>query len=63
MRQFGHGYDLTRKSCTSRSSCAFRGFSPRASPDLVPTVDVFPTLLELCGVKPKGDIEGRSPFR
>lgn len=58
--QFGHGYDLHEEVVHVPLVLRVPGLSPRRVPDLVPTVDVFPTLLELCGVKPKGDIEGRS---
>jgi arylsulfatase A-like enzyme len=58
--QEGHGYDLHEEVVHVPLVLRVPGIAPRRVQDLVPTVDVLPTLLDLCGVKARGDIEGRT---
>jgi choline-sulfatase len=56
----GHGYDLHEEVVHVPLVVRAPGLAPRRVPDVVPTVDVFPTLLELCVAKAQTEIEGRS---
>ena len=56
----GHGYDLHEEVVHVPLIVRAPGIAPGRVPDVVPTVDIFPTMLDLCGLKPVGDIEGRS---
>jgi arylsulfatase A-like enzyme len=58
--QFKHGYDLHEEVVHVPLVMRVPGIAPRRVADLVPTVDVFPTLLELCGGRAQNEIEGRS---
>ncbi len=55
-----HGYDLHEEVVHVPLVFRVPGIAPRRVPELVPTVDVFPTLLELCGARAQNEIEGRS---
>ena len=56
----GHGYDLHEEVVHVPLVFRVPGLAARRVPDLVPTVDVFPTLLELCGARAPNEIEGRT---
>jgi choline-sulfatase len=56
----GHGYDLHEEVVHVPLLIRAPGFAPRRVLDVVPTVDVMPTLLELCGARATQEIEGRS---
>ena len=56
----GHGYNLHEEVVHVPLVLRAPGIAPRRVPDVVPTVDVMPTLLELCGAKAQNDVEGRS---
>jgi arylsulfatase A-like enzyme len=55
-----HGYDLHEETVHVPLIVRVPGLAPRRVSSTVPTVDVLPTLLELCGLKAGVDIEGRS---
>jgi len=56
----GHGYDLHEEVVRVPLILRVPGTAPRRVPDVVPTLDVLPTILELCGARPRRVIEGRS---
>jgi arylsulfatase A-like enzyme len=56
----GHGYDLHEETVRVPLVVRAPGIAPRRVADVVPTVDVLPTLLELCGARPRGAIQGRT---
>jgi arylsulfatase A-like enzyme len=56
----GHGYDLHEEVVHVPFVLRVPGFAPRRVPGVVPTVDLMPTLLELCGAHSDREIEGRS---
>ena len=55
-----HGYDLHEEVVHVPLILRVPGTAPRRVGATIPTVDVLPTLLELCGLKAGADIEGRS---
>jgi len=56
----GHGYDLHEEVVRVPLVVRAPGIAPRRVREVVPTVDVMPTLLELCGAHARREIEGRS---
>lgn len=56
----GHGYDLHEEVVRVPLIVRAPGIAPRRVSDVVPTVDVMPTLLELCGARARNEVEGRS---
>jgi arylsulfatase A-like enzyme len=56
----GHGYDLHEEVVHVPLMLRVPGVTPRRVGATIPTVDVLPTLLELCGLRAGADIEGRS---
>lgn len=57
---FGHGYDLSEEVVHVPLILRVPGLAARRVGDLVPTVDLLPTLLELCRVPLSHAIEGRT---
>jgi len=55
-----HGKTLYREQLHVPLVLRAPGFAPLRVPELVRTVDVLPTLLELCGLAPPAGLEGRS---
>ena len=56
----GHGYDLHEEVVRVPLVVRAPGIAPRRVQAVVPTVDVMPTLLDLCGARPRREIEGKS---
>ncbi|MFN0008802.1 MAG: sulfatase, partial [Planctomycetota bacterium] len=56
----GHGYDLHEEVVRGPLIVRAPGIAPRRVSEVVPTVDVMPTLLELCGARGRNEVEGRS---
>jgi len=56
----GHGYDLHEEVVRIPLVVRVPGVAPRRVDDVVPTVDVMPTLLELCGARARRELEGES---
>ncbi|HEV8114504.1 MAG TPA: sulfatase [Planctomycetota bacterium] len=58
--QKGHGYDLHEEVIHVPLVVRAPGLAPRRVPEPVPTVDLMPTLLDLCGARADHEIEGRT---
>jgi len=56
----GHGYDLHEEVVRVPLFLRAPGLAPRRVQDPVPTVDLMPTLLEMCSARVDHEIEGRS---
>lgn len=56
----GHGYDLHEEVVRVPLVVRVPGIAPRRVSEVVPTVDLMPTLLELCGARARHEVEGRS---
>ena len=56
----GHGYTLYQEVVHVPLIVRAPGWTPRRVAPLVPTVDLLPTLLELVGLAPPREVEGRS---
>ncbi|MBK7644316.1 MAG: sulfatase [Planctomycetes bacterium] len=56
---FGHGYALHEECVHVPLVLHVPGIAPRRVSDLVPTIDLLPTLLELCRVPLRHEIEGQ----
>jgi arylsulfatase A-like enzyme len=56
----GHGYNLNEEVVHVPLVLRAPGVAPLRVPGVVPTVDLMPTLLELCGAHSSQEIEGRS---
>jgi choline-sulfatase len=56
----GHGYDLHEEVVHVPLVLRVPGIAPRRVSGAVPTVDLMPTLLELCGAHAVHEIDGRS---
>jgi arylsulfatase A-like enzyme len=57
---FGHGYALYEECVRVPLIVHAPGIAPRRVSDPVPTIDLLPTLLELCRVEARDDVEGRT---
>ncbi len=56
----GHGYALYEECVRVPLILCVPGIAARRVPDVAPTVDVLPTLLELCRVEPRQELEGQA---
>jgi choline-sulfatase len=56
----GHGYDLHQEVVRVPLLVRAPGLSPRRIAEVVPTVDVMPTLLEMCSARAEHEVAGRS---
>jgi len=56
----GHGYDLHEEVVRVPLLMRVPGIAPRRVSEVVPTIDVMPTLLELCGAQSRREVQGRS---
>jgi arylsulfatase A-like enzyme len=57
---FGHGYALYEECVRVPLILHVPGMQPRRVVDVVPTVDLLPTLLDLCRVPLRHEVEGQS---
>ena len=57
---FGHGYALYEECVRVPLVLHVPGVAPRRIPDVLPTVNLLPTLLDLCRVPLRHEVEGQS---
>ena len=55
----GHGYALYEECVRVPLIVSVPGVPARRVPDVVPTIGLMPTLLELCRVEPRSELEGK----
>ena len=56
----GHGYALYEECVRVPLIICVPGLAARRVPDVVPTIGLLPTLLELCRVEPRQELEGHA---